>query len=79
MAYKICRFVLYALGALYILALALFAIGSFGLFGTEPDPLSSVFLIPLGLPWNHLIDGFAESLWPWLTATAPLVNLTIIW
>ena len=41
--------------------------GTFGLFGTERDPLAGVFLLPLGLPWVLAIDLFPEPLWPWLT------------
>ena len=40
----------------------LLLIGTFGLFGQEKDPLSAVFLIPLGLPWFIWVDGFPESL-----------------
>ncbi|WP_245829303.1 hypothetical protein [Novosphingobium mathurense] len=42
--------------ALYAFALLIFLIGTFGWFGQETDPLSGVFLIPLGLPWNLLGD-----------------------
>lgn len=42
--------------ALYALAILLFLIGTFGWFGQEKDPLSGVFLMPLGLPWNMLAD-----------------------
>jgi hypothetical protein len=33
--------------------------------------------VPLGLPWNHMIDVFPEPFWPWLGAAAPLVNIAI--
>jgi len=69
---------LIAFGMLYVFALAIFLIGTFGLFGQERDPLSGVFLIPLGLPWNRFIDVFPEALWPWLAAGAPAVNLLIL-
>lgn len=64
--------------ALYTLALALLAIGTFGWFGQEQDPLSGVFLLPLGLPWNVLGDklGLAS---PMLAITAPLVNATLLY
>ncbi len=63
--------------ALYVIALALFLIGIFGLFGQEKDPLSGVFLIPLGLPWNFLADklglaGVATAV------LAPAINLGIL-
>jgi drug/metabolite transporter superfamily protein YnfA len=63
---------------LYLLALALFLIGNFGLFGSEQGPLAGVFLVPLGLPWTWLVDAFPEPLWPWLAAAAPLVNIAIL-
>jgi hypothetical protein len=63
----------------YALALIVLLIGTFGLFGADRDPLSGVFLVPLGLPWNRFIDGFPEPAWPWLASAAPLVNLIILW
>lgn len=33
-------------------------------FGAEKDPLSGVFLIPLGLPWNVMLTGAAEVFLP---------------
>ena len=58
---------------LYFLAIMLFAIGTFGWFGQEQDPLSAVFLMPLGLPWNILADraGFDG---PLVAIFAPLIN-----
>ena len=41
---------------LYLIALLLLTIGTFGWFGQEKDPLSAAFLLPLGLPWNILAD-----------------------
>jgi hypothetical protein len=41
---------------LYAIALLLLLVGTFGWFGQEKDPLSAVFLLPLGLPWNVLAD-----------------------
>jgi len=42
--------------ALYSIALVLLAIGTFGWLGQKQDPLSGVFLVPLGLPWNLVAD-----------------------
>lgn len=64
--------------ALYLVALVLLGIGTFGLFGQEKDPLSGMFLLPLGLPWNLVADklGFGG----WLAAVlAPAVNAAILW
>jgi hypothetical protein len=66
------------LAGLYILALALFGVGTFGLFGSETGPLAGVFLVPLGLPWNMMLDVFPEPALPWLAASAPLANLLLI-
>jgi len=76
---RACTFLLVTFLLLYLVALGLLAVGTFGLFGSERDPLAGVFLVPLGLPWNRLIDGFPSALWPWLAAGAPLVNALVIW
>lgn len=63
---------------LYVIALVLLAIGTFGWFGQEKDPISGVFLMPLGLPWNLIADklGFAN----WLTAVlTPAINVAILY
>jgi hypothetical protein len=64
-------------GLLYLGALGLLAIGTFGLFGQEQDPLSGVFLIPLGMPWIWLADkvGLGGAL---VAILAPLINLLIL-
>ncbi len=64
-------------GLLYLGALGLLAIGTFGLFGQEQDPLSGVFLIPLGMPWIWLADtvGLSGAL---VAILAPLINLLIL-
>lgn len=63
--------------ALYVLALSLLAIGTFGLFGQERDPLSGVFLLPLGMPWNLLADraGLGGA---WSGILAPAINAAIL-
>jgi hypothetical protein len=76
---RLCRFVIIAFAVLAACALGLFAIGTLGLFGAERDPLSAVFLLPLGLPWNLLIASSPDALRPWLAAAAPLLNLLILW
>jgi hypothetical protein len=76
---RLCRLVIVGFAVLTGCALSLFAIGTLGLFGSERDPLSGVFLLPLGLPWNRLFDGAPDGLRPWLAAAAPLLNLLILW
>lgn len=75
---RLCRVVLAIFAVLYLLALGLLLIGTFGLFGSEQDPLAGVFLMPLGLPWNLMLDGFPEPARPWLSGLSPLINLLII-
>ncbi|MCT4371520.1 hypothetical protein CLG85_014810 [Yangia mangrovi] len=68
----------WALVLAYVVALGAYLLGQFGLFGTPKDPLAGVFLIPLGLPWNRMIDVFPETSWPWLAALAPLLNILLV-
>ena len=63
---------------LYLGALALLIIGTFGLFGQEQDPLAGVFLLPLGLPWNILLDRIGLA-GPLPAVLAPLLNIAIVW
>jgi len=73
-----CRWVVWVFAVLYIMALALFVIGTWGLFGQERDPLSGIFLVPLGLPWTVLLVDMPERILPWLGALAPVINLVIL-
>jgi hypothetical protein len=73
-----CRFVVVGFSVLYALAVGLFIVGTFGLFGSPSGPLAGVFLIPLGLPWNQLFNVFPEPLWPTLAMLAPAVNLVVL-
>ena len=75
---RVCRVTVFVLAGLYILALALFAIGTLGLFGSERDPLAAVFLVPLGLPWNLMLEVFPDPALPWLAGSAPLANLFLL-
>lgn len=73
-----CRILAWLFGLLWLAALALLAIGTFGLFGQDRDPLSGVFLLPLGLPWNLVLDIFPPAPRFWLSALAPGLNMAII-
>jgi hypothetical protein len=74
----LCRGLVAGFAIAWLAALGLLAVGALGLFGAERDPLSAVFLIPLGLPWNLWLNGFADAARPWLAMLAPLVNLAIL-
>jgi hypothetical protein len=74
-----CKAIVIAFAVLYLLALGLLVIGTFGLFGQEQDPLSGVFLIPLGFPWIRLVDLAPERAWPVLAALTPAINLAVLW
>lgn len=75
---NVCSWAVRIVWALYLAALALLLIGTFGLFGQERDPLSGVFLMPLGLPWVLWLDGASDGLKPWLAALAPALNIAIL-
>ena len=69
--------------ALYAVALMLLAVGTFGWLGQEQDPLSGVFLVPLGLPWNLLADraglAGAGAGGAWIAILAPAVNAAMLY
>jgi len=75
----ICKIAVIGFVVLYLIALGLLAIGTFGLFGQEPDALAGVFVVPLGLPWVKFVDLAPERAWPVLAALTPAINLAIIW
>lgn len=59
-------------GLVYLAALFLWAVGTFGWFGQERDPLAGVFLLPLGVPWVALVEGAFGAL------AAPFINLILL-
>jgi hypothetical protein len=63
--------------ALYGFAVLLLLIGLFGWFGQEQDPLSAVFLLPLGLPWNVIADRVGLS-GAAIMLAAPAINAAIL-
>ena len=72
---RVCKWVVLIYQTLWGLAVILLLIGTFGLFGQEKDPLSGVFLVPLGLPWVLWTDGLPEALLPFAAVFAPLINI----
>ncbi len=73
----VCRVILSGFAVAYGVALFLFLTGTFGWFGQEKDPLSGVFLLPLGLPWN--LAALPDRFMPFRGAAGPAVNLAVIW
>ena len=71
----VCRTTIIVFAVLYLLALVAFLTGTFGWLGQERDPLSGVYLLPLGLPWILVADLFSDSAKPWFAAIAPALNL----
>jgi hypothetical protein len=78
----VLTWVLLAFGLLYVVALLLFLVGTNGWFGSEPDPLAGVFLIPLGMPWILAGEGIATVFGAWLLPVlgilAPLINVGLL-
>ena len=72
-----CRIVVIVFAVLYLIALGLYLTGTYGWFGQSRDPLSGIFLLPLGLPWS-LIEA-PEAMRLVLGIGAPLINLVILW
>jgi len=73
-----CKVVVRIFLVLYVVALVLFLVGFFGLFGSPSGPLAGIFLFPLGLPWNLAADILPEGARLWFGLAAPLVNLAIL-
>ena len=77
-----CNAIKWSFAAAYALALFLLAVG--GWLGAERDPLSGIFLIPLGMPWTLFIgpvgkfDPFGGVSPAVLVMLAPAVNLAIL-
>lgn len=76
--HRACPIAVFGFALLYALAFGLFIIGMFGLFGSPSGPLSGIFLVPLGLPWNQMLGAFPEPLWPILATLSPALNLVIL-
>ena len=73
----LCKYIIAIFAAAYGVALLVYFTGIFGWFGQDTDPLSGIFLIPLGLPWIWL--DVPENIAPVFGACAPLINLGLIW
>lgn len=78
MVQALCRWIILLFAGLYLLALVIFVVGVFGLFGQDKDPLSAVYLVPFDLPWVLFFDGIPEISLPSLGALAPLLNIVAL-
>lgn len=74
----ICRIAVAGFALAYAAALALLAVGTWGLLGAERDPLSGVYLLLLGLPWSHLADRVSVGFGQVMAFVAPAVNLGLL-
>lgn len=75
---RLFHIMFWGLVGLYLITLMLWAVGTFGWFGQDRDPLAAVYLVILGLPWNRFIDALPEATWPWFGALTPLLNIAIL-
>ncbi len=74
---RFCRYITGGFAVLWLLAIGVLAIGTFGWFGQEKDPLSGVYLILLGAPWVQFASNAGVS-GPVLAILAPAINLAIL-
>jgi len=72
------KWVFWIFVALYGFSVLLLLIGTLGWFGQEKDPLSAVFLLPMGLPWNIIADRLGIAGVASLVA-APAINAGILY
>ena len=75
----VCLVILWLFVALYMLALFAFIVGTLGWFGAEKDPLSGIFLAPLGAPWISLVHLLPEPAWSFGAALTPAINIGILY
>lgn len=69
------KWVISGFAGLHAVALFLLAIGT---FGQERDPLSGILPVPLGLPWNLILDRLGTG-GAAIAIAAPAVNATILY
>lgn len=63
--------------ALWMVSLALLAIGTYGWLGQEPDPLAGIFVILLGSPWVQLAAKTGLS-GPLVAILSPAITLMML-
>lgn len=77
-ARRVCWNVVAAFVVLYAIALMLFLVGAFGLFGSPRGPLAGIFVVILGLPWTTMLDWLPGHLRPWAAGLAPGLNVVVL-
>lgn len=75
---RLCKAAMIVFGLLWMAAVALLLVGTLGWFGAEKDPLSAVYLLPLGLPWNLFLDALPDWAMLWGGVLAPGINLLLL-
>lgn len=73
-----CKWLVAIAVVVYLMAIGIGLIGTYGWFEQEQDPLSWVFVIILGQPWVSWIGDVSDPLSRWLAAVAPLLNLILL-
>jgi hypothetical protein len=74
----LCKIAIWVFVLLWAGATFIFATGTFGWFGQPQDPLSGVFLLPLGFPWILAIEIVPETAKPLFAVFAPSLTLAIL-
>ncbi len=74
---RFCRYITGGFAELWLFAIGVLAIGTFGWFGQEQDPLSGVYLILLGAPWVQFASNAGLS-GPVLAILLPALNFAIL-
>jgi hypothetical protein len=74
-----CRLVIWLFAGIYVLAIAVFLIGSLGWFGAKAGPLSGLYLVLLGQPWVRFVDSLPEPVLTVAVVLTPAINLAILY
>lgn len=74
-----CRVLRIVFALVYLAAVALLFLASFGWIGTGGDPQAGVFLMVLGVPWSLIPYALADGrTFAAVNIVAPLINYAIL-
>ncbi|MCF6272193.1 MAG: hypothetical protein L3J37_03240 [Rhodobacteraceae bacterium] len=73
-----CKALIWIGSILYVAALGIWIISEYGLFGQDSTAFSGIFLVFFGMPWSMMSNIGPESIWPYLTALTPLINILLL-